>query len=243
VYFQLWVVALMDFDPALQVGTLIRRYKRFLADIVDAEGRAFTIHCPNPGAMSGCAEPGSRVWYSQSTSASRKYACTLEIIETSRGELVGVNPSRANAIVAEALAAGRIGTFDGLHVSREVAIPGNGGRFDFRLDRGEVRCYIEVKSVTLSFGDGLGAFPDAKSDRARRHVMLLQQMRDDGHRAVLLFCVQHSGVERVTTADEIDPAYGIAVRTAQRAGVEVMAFRTRVSVEGLTLADELPVCL
>lgn len=231
----------MDFDPALQVGTLIRRYKRFLADIVDADGRAFTIHCPNPGAMSGCAEPGSRVWYSQSASASRKYACTLEIVETSRGELVGVNPSRANAIVAEALAAGRMGTFDGMRVSREAAIPGDGGRFDFRLDRGEARCYIEVKSVTLSYGDGLGAFPDAKSDRARRHVLLLQRMREEGHRAVLLFCVQHNGVERVTTADEIDPAYAAAVRTAQAVGVEVMAFRTRVSVGGLTLADELPV--
>ncbi len=232
----------MDFEPKLQVGTLIRRYKRFLADIVDADDRAFTIHCPNPGAMSGCAEPGSRVWYSRSTNANRKYACTLEIVETSRGELVGVNPSRANTIVAEALTTGRISSFDGMSLLREAPIPGDGGRFDFRLDHGDARCYIEVKSVTLSYGDGLGAFPDAKSDRARRHVMLLRQMREDGHRAVLFFCVQHSGVERVTTADEIDPAYAAAVRTAQRAGVEVMAFRTLVSAECLTLADELPVC-
>jgi sugar fermentation stimulation protein A len=243
VCFQPWLVVLMDFDPALQVGTLVQRYKRFLADIVDADGRAFTIHCPNPGAMSGCAETGSRVWYSQSANTNRKYACTLEIVETSLGELVGVNPSRANAIVEEALTAGLICGFDGMKVSREAAIPGDGGRFDFRLDRGDEHCFIEVKSVKLCYGDGLGAFPDAKSECARRHVRLLQQMREDGHRAVLFFCVQHNGVERVTTAVEIDPAYAAAVRTAQCAGVEVIAFRTRVSVEGLTLTDQVPVCL
>jgi sugar fermentation stimulation protein A len=233
----------MDFESQLQVGTLVRRYKRFLADVVDAAGRPFTMHCPNPGAMSGCADPGSRVWYSESKNANRKYACTLEIVETSRGELVGVNPSRANAIVGEALAAQRISGLDGMTVHRESPIPGESGRFDFRLERGDARCYVEVKSVTLSRADGLGAFPDAKSDRARRHVMLLQRMHDDGHRAVLLFCVQHNGVERVTTADDIDPAYGDAVRVAQRAGVEVVAFRTLVSPQGLTLAGPIPVCL
>ena len=233
----------MDFEPPLQVGTLVRRYKRFLADVVDASGRSFTLHCPNPGAMSGCADPGSRVWYSQSNNANRKYACTLEIVETQSGELVGVNPSRANAIVSEALAAKRIAGFDGMTVCRESQIPGESGRFDFRLERGDTRCYMEVKSVTLARGDGLGAFPDAKSDRARRHVASLQRMRLDGHRAILIFCVQHNGIERVTTADDIDAAYGDAVRAARQAGVEVVAFRAVVTPRALTLADPIPVCL
>lgn len=233
----------MDFVPPLLAGVLVRRYKRFLADIVDASGRPFTIHCPNPGAMSGCADPGSRVWCSQSTNANRKYACTLEIVETLRGELVGVNPSRANAIVGEAIEAQRVSSLDGMVVHREAPIPGEDGRFDFRLDRGNARCYVEVKSVTLSRGDGLGAFPDAKSDRACRHVVSLQRMRDAGHRAVLFFCVQHNGIERVTTADDIDPAYAAAVRSAQRSGVQVIAYRTRVSLEGLTLTDRMEVCL
>jgi len=233
----------MDFEPPLQVGTLVQRYKRFLADIVDASGRSFTLHCPNPGAMSGCADPGSRIWYSRSNNANRKYACTLEIVETRSGELVGVNPSRANAIVGEALEAKRIAGFDGMTVHRESHIPGEGGRFDFRLERGEERCYVEIKSVTLSRGDGLGAFPDAKSDRARRHVTSLQRMCVDGHRAVLLFCVQHNGIERVTTADDIDAAYGHAVRAACQAGVEVVAFRVLVTTRALTLAEPIPVCL
>jgi sugar fermentation stimulation protein A len=233
----------MDFSPPLLSGVLVRRYKRFLADIVDAWGRPFTIHCPNPGAMSGCADPGSRVWYSQSSNANRKYACTLEIVETPRGELVGVNPGRANAIVGEALEAQRVTGLDGVVVHRETAIPGEDGRFDFRLDRGNERCYVEVKSVTLARGDGLGAFPDAKSDRARRHVVSLQRMREAGHRAVLFFCVQHNGVERVSTADDIDPAYAAAVRSAQRSGVEVIAYRARVSLEALTLTDRIEVCL
>jgi sugar fermentation stimulation protein A len=240
---KLRVRQLMDFEPPLRVGTLVRRYKRFLADIIDASGRSFTLHCPNPGAMSGCADPGSRVWYSQSNNVNRKYAFTLEIVETSSGQLVGVNPSRANTIVSEALEAKRIAGFDGMTVHRESQIPGEGGRFDFRLELGDTRCYVEVKSVTLSRGDGLGAFPDAKSDRARRHVTSLQRMRVDGHRAVLLFCVQHNGIERVTTADDIDAAYGNAVRTAVEAGVEVVAFRAIVTSRAITLADPIPVCL
>ncbi len=233
----------MDFETPLRVGTLVRRYKRFLADIVDESGAPFTIHCPNPGAMSGCADPGSRIWYSQSRNTSRKYPHTLEIVETSRGELVGVNPGRANSIVEEALGAGRISGLRGMTVHREVPIPGERGRFDFRLDRRASRCYVEVKSVTLMCQNGLGAFPDAKSVRARRHVTLLQRMRDAGHRAVLLFCVQHSGVVRVTTADDIDPEYGVAVRVARRAGVQVIAYRAVVSPQSLTLAGEMPVAL
>jgi sugar fermentation stimulation protein A len=233
----------MDFEIPLRVGRLVRRYKRFLADIVDDTGQPSTIHCPNPGAMSGCADPGSRVWYSQSCNANRKYARTLEIVETSCRELVGVNPGRANAIVAEAIAAAHIDGLNGMVVQREAPIPGERGRFDFRLDRGTARCYVEVKSVTLARGNGLGAFPDTKSDRARRHVMLLQRMCNAGHRAVLLFCVQHTGVSRVTVADDIDPEYGVAVRAAHRAGVEVIAYRANVSPQNLTLAGPTPVCL
>ncbi len=139
--------------------------------------------------------------------------------------------------------AGRLNGLSAMTVHREVPIPGEGGRFDFRLDHDAVRCYLEVKSVTMARGNGLGAFPDAKSVRAKRHVTLLQRMCDADYRAVLLFCVQHSGVSRVTTADDIDPEYGAAVRGAHRAGVEVIAYRTVVSPESLTLADEMPVLL
>jgi sugar fermentation stimulation protein A len=232
----------MDFESALRSGTLLRRYKRFLADIVTESGEQLTIHCPNPGAMSGCADAGSRVWYSQSHNAARRYPCTLEIVESLQGDLVGVNPARANSIVAEAIRAGRIARMTNVSIHREVPIPGERGRFDFRLDApGDAAHFVEVKSVTWTRADKLGAFPDAKSERARRHVIALQRMREAGHRASMLFCVQHSGVTRMTIADDVDPGYGAAVRAAQRAGVEVNAYRTMVTPRSLVLVDEIPV--
>jgi sugar fermentation stimulation protein A len=232
----------MDFESALRSGTLLRRYKRFLADIVTESGEHLTIHCPNPGAMSGCADAGSRVWYSQSHNAARKYPCTLEIVESLQGDLVGVNPARANSIVAEAIRAGRIARMTDVSIHREVPIPGERGRFDFRLEApGDGAHFVEVKSVTWARADELGAFPDAKSERALRHVIALQRMREAGHRASMLFCVQHSGVTHMTIADDVDPGYGAAVRAARRAGVEVVAYRTMVTPRSLVLVDEIPV--
>lgn len=232
----------MDFESPLRSGTLLRRYKRFLADITDESGEQLTIHCANPGAMSGCADAGSRVWYSRSNSVARKYPHTLEIVESPKGDLVGVNPGRANSIVDEAIRAGRVALMTGATIHREVPIPGERGRFDFRLDGpdGDTH-FVEVKSVTWARAEKLGAFPDAKSDRARRHVIALQRMRDAGHRASMLFCVQHAGVARVTIADDIDPGYGAAVRAAHRAGVEVTAYRTAVTPRSLVIVDEIPV--
>jgi sugar fermentation stimulation protein A len=221
---------------------LLRRYKRFLADIVDASGRQLTIHCPNPGAMSGCADPGSRVWYSRSRNPDRKYAHTLEIVETPQGHLVGVNPQRANAIVGEAIYDGRVTGMVDLRIHREVAIAGTRDRLDFRLDGEDGRrLFVEVKSVTLMRRRGLGEFPDARSDRARRHVAALQRIRLGGDRSMLLFCVQHSAVDRVTIADDIDADYGEAVRAARRVGVELMAYRTTITPQRLTVAEQIPV--
>lgn len=232
----------MDFESPLLCGTLLRRYKRFLADIVDESGEELTIHCPNPGAMSGCADAGSAVWYSRSDNVNRKYPHTLEIVESRRGDLVGVNPSRANSIVDEAIRSGRIALTAGASIHREAPIPGERGRFDFRLDGPDDKAhFVEVKSVTWARAEKLGAFPDAKSDRAQRHVIALQRMREAGHRASMLFCVQHSGVTRMTIADDIDPGYGVAVRAAHRAGVEVTAYRTVVTPRSLVIVDEIPV--
>jgi len=234
----------MDFDSPLESGRLLRRYKRFLADIVDATGQQLTIHCPNPGSMLGCAETGSRIWYSRSDSRRRKYPCTLEIVETLSGERVGVNPTRANAIVAEAMQSGRIEIGAGAVVHREVAIPGESGRFDFRLDavNGD-SWFVEVKSVTMVRKRRTGEFPDARSDRATRHVRALRRLSELGHRTMMLFCVQHSDAERVAIADDIDPDYGAAVRAAHRAGVQVKAYRTSITPQRLTLTDEVPVLL
>lgn len=234
-------------NPPLQRGILVRRYKRFLADIVTEHDAELTIHCPNTGAMLGCSEPGSTIWYSTSDNPKRKYPHTLEVVEVTDngGHRVGVHPGRANALVAEALAAGRIAPLAGYrHRYPEIPVPDEKGRFDFGLsqtsDKASIDCYVEVKSVTLCEAEGVGAFPDARSERALRHVEALARCAQAGQRAVLFFCVQHTGVERVRCADHIHPEYAGGVRLAMAAGVEVLAYRCRVSSTELAIEVPLP---
>ena len=228
----------MRFEPALRQGLLLRRYKRFLADVETSEGREMTIHCANTGAMTGCADPGSRVWYSTSQNLRRKYRHSLEIVEDADGHLIGVNTSRANGLVVEALSAGVLPDFAGLSpIRREVAVPGERGRFDLLV--GDV--FVEVKSVTLRLADS-GAFPDAVSVRATRHADALARLARSGLGTALVFCVLHNGIDRVRPADEIDVDYGRALRRAVDAGVRVLALRCRVTVDGITPTGLLPVC-
>jgi sugar fermentation stimulation protein A len=235
----------MQYPQPLVQGRLIRRYKRFLADVVLDDGEDVTAHCPNTGAMLGCQEPGSRVWLSRSGSASRKYPYTWELVETGCGVLVGIHTGRTNALVAEALAAGVIGELDGYAaVRREVRVAGSGSRLDFRLDDGPgPPCYLEVKNVTAAVDAGMALFPDAVSTRAARHVADLAALVDAGFRAVLCFCVQREDVREVRPADAIDPAYGEALRRAAANGVEVLAYRCRVGPEEVVLTDPVPVVL
>ncbi|MCB1664153.1 MAG: DNA/RNA nuclease SfsA [Pseudomonadales bacterium] len=238
----------MIFDPPLQTATLIRRYKRFLADVRLPDGSEITLHCPNTGSMRNCAEPGSRVWYSDSGNAARKYPCTWELVEVEGRYKVGINTGRANALVREALEQQTLAGLAGYAQFRaEVPYGTEKSRIDFLLSdkAGEpgVDCYVEVKSVTLGLGDGLGAFPDAVTSRGQKHLRELMEVREAGHRAVLLFCVQHEGIARVRPADEIDPDYGRLLREAHAAGVEVLAYRTSISATDIVLDTALPVLL
>jgi sugar fermentation stimulation protein A len=238
----------MRFDPALQPGRLLRRYKRFLADIEMADGHRLTIHCPNTGSMLNCSEPGSRVWYSTSSNPNRKYRHTWEMVECGGEHLVGINTGRANALVEEALVEGTIIELDAYRrFRREVAFGDERSRIDFLLgqeeESGRPLCYLEVKNLTLNLGDGLGVFPDAVTARGQKHLRELISMKSRGHRAVLLFCVQHAGVDRVAPADRIDPEYGVLLRKAAALGVEVMAYRTTLGPEEFRLLQRLPVNL
>ena len=231
----------MVFEPPLECGTLVRRYKRFLADVLTERGELLTMHCANTGAMLGCAEPGSIVWYSRSNRSARKYAHTLELVRTAVGHLVGVNTNRANALVAEAIQQQRVAEVPGGIAGREVRIPDERGRFDFVvLGADGSNTFVEVKSVTM-LRDGVGAFPDAPSERATRHVQALERLSLAGERAVLIFCVQHTGISCMTTADEIDPTYAAALRAAHTSGVVVAAYRTSINTEGMELGDPVPV--
>lgn len=238
----------MKFSVPLAGATLIRRYKRFLADVQLPDGSSITLHCPNTGSMLGCAEPGSRVWFSQSASPGRKYPGTWELVEVGQGHLAGINTGRANRLVEEALRAGAIAPLRGyVNIQREVSYGEENSRIDFLLtghaERTDEKCYVEVKNVTLGLGNGEGAFPDAVTTRGIKHLRELQTMRERGHRAVLFFCVQHSGIDRVRPAVEIDPAYAAMLKHARDAGVELLAWRARLSPNEIVLDAPLPVIL
>lgn len=232
----------MEFAEPLRPARLLRRYKRFLADVTTAEGEELTVHCPNTGAMLGCAEPGSRIWLSHSSNPKRKYAYTWELVETAAGVLVGVHPGRANALVEEALAAGAIPELAGYSAPRrEVRVPDAPMRADLLLQMAQGACYVEVKSVTAAVADGVALFPDAVSSRGSRHLEVLGEVVRRGGRAALVYAVQREDVCEVRPADGIDPAYGRALRAARAAGVELYALGARLSPQGIRLVRPLPV--
>jgi sugar fermentation stimulation protein A len=229
--------------PPLAPGVLVRRYKRFLADVELPSGVVETMHCPNTGAMTGCDLPGSECWYSRSDNPRRKYSGTLEVVVTNAGR-IGINTLRANGLVKEALLEQRLRGFeDAVWVRSEVAIPDEAGRFDLLLKHQAKDCFIEVKNVTLSTQAGFGRFPDAKSERALKHVRALQRQIDAGAEAALIFCVAHTGIKQVTTAEDIHPEYAHAVKAAQVAGVRVLAFACSIEADEIRLAEPLPVVL
>ncbi len=227
----------MIFDPPLTPGVLIRRYKRFLAD-VRIDGRIETVHCANPGSMLGLADPGSRIWLSDSRSPKRKLPLSWELVE-SGGALVGINTGCANRLVQEAIAQMRIGELAGYGTIRREVPYGEGSRVDFLLQAaGRPPCYLEVKSVTLKRGE-TAEFPDAVTARGTRHLAELCAMRRAGARAVMLFLAQRGDCSRLTFAGDIDPAYARAIETARGAGVELLAYGCRVAPGGIEVAGPL----
>jgi sugar fermentation stimulation protein A len=231
----------------LYPATLRTRYKRFLADIVLADGSEFTVHCPNTGSMKNCVLPDSPCWYSVSESKTRKYPHTLEIVSTPGGYLAGINTARANRLVELAIGNNVISELRGYSIiKREVVYGLEKSRIDFLLDGNPAdtrACYLEVKNVTLMETDGEGFFPDAISARGAKHVRELIAMVGQGHRAVLLFCVQHTGIKKVSPAHHIDKAYGAILREAVAAGVEVIAYAADIDPHQhrIALSHSLPV--
>lgn len=229
----------MRFDSALAEGRLIRRYKRFLADVRLADGSVVTAHCPNPGSMQSCMIDGGRVWLSWSDRATRRLPYTWEIAQVGRARIF-VNPLRANDLVAEAIIGGRIPEL-ALYPSLEREVKVGQSRIDLMLVRKGERCYVEVKSATLGLGAGRAAFPDSVTARGTKHLEELIVLRRQGHRAVLFFCVNRSDARSVEPAEHVDPVYARTLRRAAQKGVELMAYRTRVSVTGVAIASKVPV--
>ena len=212
--------------PELQAGTLVRRYKRFLADITDARGKLLTIHCPNTGAMTGCVDPGNKVYYSRSTMPSANIL-TLEFIESPHG-LVGVNTGHTNRLIEDALRSGvitELGQWPAADSGRRAA-PSGAGRFDFLLSQGTEQIFVEVKSVTLRRSWAWCISRRCKYSNMK-HVEELQLQLRRGARGVLLFCVQHLGIERVSAAADIDPKYAEACARRQKTASRFWLVRVR----------------
>ncbi len=223
-------------------GRLVRRYKRFLADIELDSGELITAHCANPGSMKNCLAADARVWVSRSNNPKRKLAYTWELVKIGRA-MINVNTHRANDIVEVGLRDGTIAELsDFATLKREVKY-GERSRVDFLLTIDDVLTYLEVKSATMGIGAGVTAFPDSVTARGKRHLEELMAMVDQGHRAVLLFCASRSDTKRVRPADDIDPAYGETLRQAADHGVELLAYRCSVSARDVKLQERVPVDL
>jgi sugar fermentation stimulation protein A len=231
----------MQFPEPLIPGRLQRRYKRFLSDILLDGGEEVVAHCANPGSMLGLAQEGARVWLSPASNPLRKLRYSWELVEAG-GALVGINTGRANALVGEALDAGRIPELAGYEVRRREVRYGTNSRVDFLLERAAAPpCYLEVKSVTLRRGGTTAEFPDAVTARGARHLAELAAAARQGSRAVLFYLVQRGDCDRVAAAADIDPAYAAALAKAQGDGVEILSYGCNLSPAGIALDARLPV--
>ena len=231
----------MSGDGRFFQGVFQRRYKRFFADVELPGGEILTVHCANTGSMKNCLVPGTPCFYSRSDNPARKLPGTLEVVTTCYGNLAGVNTGRPNALVRTAIEAGTIAELRGYTGLRsEVRYGDEGSRIDLLLQGESADCYLEVKNVTLDCGGGVARFPDAVTSRGSKHLRELMAMVGQGHRAVLFFCVQLTGVDRVGLAGDIDPVYAATFKGAVDAGVEVIAWQADIDADGIRLARPLP---
>jgi len=235
----------MRFPAPLICGRLVKRYKRFLADVILDTGEMVTATCPNTGSMMGLTTAGARVWLSRSDSVTRKYPYTWEMVEADLGKgpaLVGINTGHPNRLVAEAITAGQIKTLEGYETLRREVKYGTNSRIDILLESGRrAACYVEVKNVHMMRRAGTAEFPDSVTARGVKHLVELSAMVRAGHRAVMVFLIQRTDAARLELARDIDPAYGAAFDTATAAGVEVLALRCRMSLDSIVVARKVPI--
>lgn len=234
----------MEFAAPLQPATLIKRYKRFLADCRLDDGREITAHCANPGSMLGLAVPGQKVWLEPNDDPKKKLDFGWRLVEHLDGNFTGVDTALPNRMVKAALEAGEIPALDGYDRVRAEVAYGEKSRIDFLLSKdGAPDAYVEVKSVTLCRRPGVAEFPDAVTARGARHMLELALMAKQGYRAAVLFLIQRTDASEMKIAEDIDPYYAQSLMTAYKQGVEVIAHATNISPKGVTLGPQLPVTL
>lgn len=235
----------MKYSKSLQQVKLIRRYKRFLADVAWPDGQVMTVHTANTGGMLGCSEPGSNIWIRDSENPKRKYLYSWEITEATNGALIGVNTHLANQLVVEAINDNIVSELQGYSLVRTEVPYGENSRIDILLEDEKKQlpvCYVEVKNVTAR-QDDFAIFPDAVTVRGTKHLNELIKMVEQGHRAVMCFCVQREDVKKFRAAVEIDPTYANTLNHAVSKGVQVIAYQASISPDQIFLQRSIPVCL
>lgn len=226
----------MLINPPLFPATLLKRYKRFLADVRLEDGTELTVHTPNTGSMLGCAEPGMRIWLRDTQNPNRKYRYSWEMSETAQGVKIGVNTTISNQLVKEAIEAGVIAALQGYdRIRSEVPYGKENSRIDLLLEKPGQECYVEIKNVTATDANGLAMFPDAVSQRGSKHLRELKAMVEAGQRAVIFYAVQREDIDGFRPAGEIDSVYAATLADAAAAGVEVMAWQARVTPQEIRL--------
>jgi len=229
----------MEFDQELQPGILVRRYKRFLADVQLDKDKIITVHCPNSGSMLGCSKPGSPVMLSRSENPKRKYPHTLEMVQADR-VWVGVNTALTNRLVREALEKGVINEFGKLDAITQEIKTSDNTRLDFLLEHKDKKIFMEVKNCSLA-ENRVAMFPDAITARGTKHLRELAALRQQGNLAAVLFCVQRGDADRLMPAAHIDPLYAETLASVSAEGVLVLAYQADVSLLGIRVARKLPV--
>ena len=232
----------MEFQTPLVQATLIRRYKRFLADVELSDGSVAVAHCPNPGAMTGLAEPGMTVWLEPNDDPKKKLKYGWRLVELPGGHWAGIDTGVPNKVAGEALRAGAIAELAAYDIVRPEVKYGENSRVDFLLTGdGLPDAYVEVKNVHLRRTDTWAEFPDSVTKRGAKHLDELAKMVAAGHRAVMLYIVQRDDCDKLRLAADIDPGYAAAFDAARAAGVEAIAYGTRISRTGVTIGDAVPV--
>lgn len=222
-----------------QHGFLVKRYKRFLADISLPDGSILTVHCPNSGSMKGCSSPGSEVVISKSANPKRKYAWTLEMVRE-KNCWIGVNTSMTNKLVREGLESGVIDDFGQItSIQPEVKVSDK-SRLDFLVQAGDKKNYIEVKNCSLA-ENSVALFPDAITSRGTRHLLELDRLREEGAGTTVIFCVQRTDVRSFMPAESIDPEYAETLYRVHENGVMILAYQADVCPSSVTIAKKIPV--
>ena len=229
----------MIFPSPLQKATLVKRYKRFLADVITDKGEEITVHCPNTGSMRGCSTPGSKVMLSTSPNLKRKYPQGLEMVQNG-DTWVGINTMLTNGIVAEAIMDGRVKELLNIeNLTREVKTS-KSSRLDLLLERGEEKIYVEIKNCSL-VEDGWAMFPDAVTARGTKHLHELASLVEQGHQGVLFFCIQRNDADKFRPAAHIDPLYAKTLSEVARKGVQILAYQAEVTPEAIEISKAIPI--